>query len=63
MGHLHSFGETRRSISTFADLLTEPAFIEMLRVGRQVLWQARASADTLFAFIPVLPNGAFCEGG
>jgi hypothetical protein len=22
-----------------------------------------ASADTLFAFIPVLPDGAFCEGG
>ena len=36
---------------------------ETLGVGRQVLWQARASADTLFAFIPVLPDGAFCEGG
>jgi len=29
----------------------------------QALWQARASADTLFAFISVLPEGAFCEGG
>jgi hypothetical protein len=39
--HLHSFGETRRSTSTYAE----------------------ASVDTLFAFIPVVPDGAFCEGG
>jgi hypothetical protein len=63
MGHLHSFGETRRSISTFADLLAKPAFAETLGIRRQGLWQARASADTLFAFILVLPDGAFCEGG
>jgi hypothetical protein len=24
---------------------------------------AKAMADTLFAFIPALPDGAFCEGG
>jgi len=24
---------------------------------------AKATVDTLFAFIPALPDGAFCEGG
>src|SRR4030042_7028333 len=39
--HLHTFGESRRSISNYAE----------------------TSADNLFAFIPVLPDGAFCTGG
>jgi hypothetical protein len=41
MGHLHLFGGTRRSRSTFA----------------------KVTVDTLFASIPALPDGAFCEGG
>ena len=44
-------------------VLPKPAFIETLRIRRQALWQARALADTLFALIPALPDGAFCEGG
>jgi len=59
----HSFGEIWRTISTFTDLFAELTFSEILRASRQVLWQSRASADTFFAFIPVLLDGAFCEGG
>jgi hypothetical protein len=36
--HLHGFRETRRSIPTFAGLLSQPFFIETLRERGEELW-------------------------
>lgn len=53
-GSLHFFGRIRRSIPSYVNLPAEPAFVETLRAGRQVLWQTGASEGYPFRIHPRL---------